>query len=72
MTIQKNNNKREVVVAVVVSVILVVGMLMFKYENYPEVEILPSAKPVSSDNSFTSIEEDLENTIILEEDFSDL
>lgn len=32
----------------------------------------PSAKPLSKDDSFTSIETDIKNTTILEEDFSDL
>ena len=32
----------------------------------------PSTKPLTKDDSFTSIETDIKNTTILEEDFSDL
>lgn len=39
-------------------------------DDETEIEVTPN--PVSSDNSFTTIESEIDETVIVEEDFSDL
>lgn len=42
-------------------------------ENYDSSkQAYETSKPVSTDNSFSSIDSDIDNTVIVEEDFSDL
>lgn len=76
--------KKIVVAAVVLLAILFLGFLLVKKDSddmnlqtknsntqtSPEPKV--TDKPVTKDDSFTSIESDLNSTVILNEDFSDL
>jgi hypothetical protein len=74
-----------VLIIIIILLLLSGGVYLFKsqkesvvYES-PKIEVSktteptsPTPKPVTNDDSFTSIESDLNNTLILDEDFSDL
>jgi len=76
-----------VIVLTVLALIVFAGLYAFKFRDqddtkiseYPKVVVptastnsSPTPKPVTNDDSFSSIETDLNNTVILEEDFSDI
>jgi hypothetical protein len=75
----------KIVIIVIVSLLLLSSGLYFlsdqkvsKVIETPKAEVSkqvvssPTPKPVTNDDSFSSIETDLNNTVILEENFSDL
>ncbi len=75
----------KVIIAAITISLLLTGLYLFKYQKNnivletPKDVIVtttphssPTPKPVTNDDSFSSIETDLNNTVILEEDFSDI
>lgn len=73
--------KKIVIVALVMAVLVASGVLALKTKNMDDADSNkatqkvtsdPTMKPVTKDDSFTSIDSDINNTVILQEDFSDL
>lgn len=72
--------KKIVIIAIVMSVLVASGVLALKTkrmdselkETTQKVTSDPTMKPVTKDDSFTSIDSDINNTVIMQEDFSDL
>lgn len=70
-----------VIILIIIALVAVIALFFLKsgkskddVENRinPVVTTDSTPKPMSTDDSYTSIEADLDNTIISEEDFSDL